>query len=408
MAIGLPLMILLARVLGKEQFGVYSYVISYVSLFTYITTLGVGGIAVRDIVKNPKCENEIIGTAFVLRIIGGIVAFALSVFIILAMNADDRNIVFLVTVLSVSLLFSSLETISYHFEAHVQSKYVAISKSVALIISAFFVVAFSIYNATATSFIYIKLAELLLVGLALIAVYIYKKQSIINWKFKFIRAKKLLSQSWPLLFSGLTAIVYLKIDQIMIGEMIGHSEVGTYAVAARLSEVWYFIPLIIASSFFPSLIKIKEKSVANYKMKIQQLYDNMFLLAFCISLPVSISSEYLVAFLFGSEYSDAGIILSIHVWGAVFVFMRAILSKWLIIEELFFYSLVTHGVGAVFNIMLNLLLIPEYKGVGAAVSTVISYMIASYLSLFISRKTIPAAKMMTKAFFWPIRVCAGK
>nr|WP_279538452.1 polysaccharide biosynthesis C-terminal domain-containing protein [Pseudomaricurvus alcaniphilus] len=88
-------------------------------------------------------------------------------------------------------------------------------------------------------------------------------------------------------------------------------------------------------------------------------------------------------------------VLAVHIWAGVFVFMRALLSKWLIAEKLLFYSFVTQGVGALANVLLNLVLIPDYGVVGSAFATLLSYAGASYFSLFLSRKTMPMARIMT-------------
>jgi PST family polysaccharide transporter len=62
---------------------------------------------------------------------------------------------------------------------------------------------------------------------------------------------KLLVESWPLILSGLTIILYMRIDQIMLAQMMGNEEVGLYSAVLIFSEIWYFIPTIIVSSIIP-------------------------------------------------------------------------------------------------------------------------------------------------------------
>ena len=98
-------------------------------------------------------------------------------------------------------------------------------------------------------------------------------------------AISLVKESWPLIFAGLAIAVYMKIDQIMLGEMIGKKAVGTYAAAVRLSEIWYFIPMAIASSVFPSIVKSKQLDEQIYKKRMQKFYDLNAILAYGLSVP---------------------------------------------------------------------------------------------------------------------------
>ena len=164
----------------------------------------------------------------------------------------------------------------------------------------------------------------------------------------------------------------------------------------------------MAASFFPSLLKFKETDKQKYQQQLQRLCDVLFISALVIAFMLTFLSDWLIVFLFGDEYYAAGKILALHIWAGVFVFMRALLSKWLLAENLLFFSLVTHGVGAIINIGLNLWLIPMYHGVGAAIATVISYAFASYIVLFFHPSTWPMAKIMTKSLFFPSRFLIDK
>ena len=112
----------------------------------------------------------------------------------------------------------------------------------------------------------------------------------------------------------------------------------------------------------------------------------------------------IIRYLYGSQYERAGAILTIHIWAGVFVFMRALFSKWIIMEKLLLFSLVSQGSGAVLNVVLNLLLINRFGGLGAAIATLVSYAGASYLVLFFCPRVWPVARMMTKSILLPARL----
>ena len=108
--------------------------------------------------------------------------------------------------------------------------------------------------------------------------------------------------------------------------------------------------------------------------------------------------------MFGETYAESVPILVTHVWAGVFVFMRALLSKWLIAEDLLKLSMLSQVLGALVNIILNLKLIPVYGPVGAAYATLISQAVAGYLVLFLHRDLWPMAMVVTRSIFLPIRL----
>ena len=126
-------------------------------------------------------------------------------------------------------------------------------------------------------------------------------------------------------------------------------------------------------------------------------------MALLLAIFVSFIANDLILLLYGKEYEMAGSILSIHIWAGIFIFMRALFSKWIIIEDVLIFSLITQGFGALTNIVLNLILIPQYGVYGAAIATLISYAMASYFVLAFYTKTRNIFWMMTKAFFSPLR-----
>ena len=188
----------------------------------------------------------------------------------------------------------------------------------------------------------------------------------------------------------------------MLKWLISTQEVGIYAVASNISEVWYFLPTAIVSSIFPKLIELHQSNTELFQQRISQLINLLFCLALVISISTSFIAKPLIKLLYGQAYYPSGIILMIHMWASLFIFMRAAFSKWILIENVPVFSLITQGLGAVSNIVLNLFLIPKYSGVGAAIATVISYAMASYLSLFFYKKSRPIFWMMSRSFLSPM------
>jgi O-antigen/teichoic acid export membrane protein len=195
----------------------------------------------------------------------------------------------------------------------------------------------------------------------------------------------------------------MKIDQVMIKEMLNSEAVGQYAVAAKLSEIWYFIPMAIASSLFPAIINAKKKSEDLYHARMQKLYDIMAWMAIAIAIPMTFLSDWVVELLYGTQYNLAGSVLMIHIWAGVFVFLGVASSKWFITENLQKYSFYRTLAGALINILLNYILIPIYGIYGAAIATLIAQFIASYFFNIFNKRLRYTFLLQTNAILLPFR-----
>lgn len=241
------------------------------------------------------------------------------------------------------------------------------------------------------------------VVLALGYVYFYftkgSLKSFLN--FQKSTAVSLLKDSWPLILSGLVIMIYMRIDQVMIKEMLGAEAVGQYAAAVRISEAWYFIPVVISSSLFPAIINAKKQSEELYYKRLQRLYDLMVWLAIAVALPMTFFSDWVVNLLYGNPYKQAGRVLMIHIWAGVFVALGVASGKWYIAENLQLLSFWRTFYGMLSNIILNYILIPIYGIIGCAIATLISYSIAGFWADFFNVVTKKVFFMKLKSFIKP-------
>jgi O-antigen/teichoic acid export membrane protein len=385
MGVGLLVGVWLARYLGPDQFGQLNYAIAFVGILSAVAGLGLNGIVVRDIVRKPEEARITLGTAFVLQVSGGILSVAITIGLINWLRSDDALTRTLVFVLSLSLLFRPTEVVKYWFEAQVQSRYTVWVENGAFAIASVVRIAMIIHQAPLLAFVWISLVEAVLVAIGLIAVYSMKNDLHGTLTPSLSRAKQLLNDCWPLIFSSLAVSIYLRIDQIMLAEMVGDREVGVYAAAVRLSEIWYFVPMIIVASVLPSIVSARTNNPQLYEERLQRLYDILVILAFSIAIPVTIFADVIIVGLFGREYLEAGSVLSINVWAGIFVFLGTACGAYTTSENLSRFSLVQNSFGMLTNISLNLILIPQLGSKGAAIATLISYAAATFSALAFSR-----------------------
>lgn len=387
MGMGLLVGVWVARHLGPEQFGLFNYATAIVALFTAVATLGLNNIVVRDLVKNPENASTTMGTAFLLQLVGGVLAFILALIAVTVMRPDDTTARLMVTIFGFAMVFKATDVVRYWFESKVQSKYTVLVENAAFLVFAAIKVVLVLTAAPLIAFVWTVLVEAALVALLLLAVYMQQGHTLRSWRYQYIRAKSLLSDSWPLILSGLAAMIYMRIDQIMLGEIIDNEAVGIYSAAVRISEAWYFIPMAIAGSVFPALIEAQKKDQQLYHTQLEKLFNLMTILALTVALPVTITSEWIINTLYGHHYSESATILIIHVWSGLFVFSGIASSRWFIAENLQRYTFYRTLAGCLINITLNYVLIPKYGVIGSAWASVISQAVASVLFNALSSKT---------------------
>ena len=397
LGVGLIVGVWVARYLGPENFGLLNYAAAFVALFGAFAGLGLNTIVVRDLVREPDTAGTTLGTAFVLQLGAGLVAYLLLVGTITWLRPDEALTKAVVAILGFALVLKAGEVVKYWFESEVRSRYVVWVENSLFLLMAAVKVGLILSKAPFIAFIWMALVEATLVALGLFGIYLIQGGALHRWSLRAGRAKALIKDSWPLALSGIAIMIYMRIDQIMLGDMIGEEAVGIYSAALRISEVWYMIPMIIVTSLFPAIIESKKRSERLYRERMQKLLDLMATISLLIAIVVTLSADWLILVLYGEQYAAASIVLKIHVWACLFVFIGVAGSKWYIAENLQKLSFYRTMAGAVVNVVLNLVLIPRYAATGAAISTVASYAVAAYLLDGISSKTVFLFRAKTRA-----------
>jgi O-antigen/teichoic acid export membrane protein len=390
MLVGLFVGVWVARYLGPEKFGLLSYVGAFIGLFAPLGKLGLDGIISREIAKNECDIDELISTAVFFKFIGSIlIVFLTSSYMYFT---KEQNIYFYLSIiLSMVYVLRSYEVMEFYFRAKVKAKYISIANSVAFIISSILKVFFILLK---LSLVYFAVANLIETFVAVSFLYMFFKNEpncIMIVKVKFSKGMELIKESWPLIFSGFFALVYLNIDQVMIEEMLSSYGVGQYSAAVRISSVWYFIPLTIGWSVQTAIVNAKKHSETLYFERLQLLFTVTTIMAYFLILPISYFSNEIINFLFGKNYQQAGGVLAIHIFASLFVFINVARGTWILNESYFKFALLGNIGAGLLNILFNYIWLPRYGIYGAAWATLISY---SFTYLFSGLFFAPARKIV--------------
>jgi O-antigen/teichoic acid export membrane protein len=391
-------MIAVVRYLGPDQFGIYSYSISFYGLFVALISLGMEGISIRELVKYPDKRDQILGSVFYSQLIGALLAISF-IGLTLFITSEELSVSILILIISVSSFFQTLNVVDYYFRSTVKAKYSVYVLSTSVLLVSITKIILILFKASIVAFIIAYSFEFVFNSIGYLIVYHKQKLKIRTWKFDKSLATSLLKDSWPLILSGVVVSIYAKIDQVLIKKMLDSQSVGFYAAAVRLSEAWYFIPIAISNALFPAIVNAKSISNELYQSRLQKLYDILAWIAILIAVPVSFLSNEIIGLLYGSKYLPSAPILTIYIWAGVAVFLGVASSQFLVTENLTKISFYRTSIGMITNVLLNIVLIPIYGIVGSAVATLISYSIATFSIIFFKDLFSQFVMMIRSIFF---------
>ncbi len=376
---------LIARHLAPQGFGQLNYALALLSIAITFSSLGLNRVAVRYFVERlsfPERRLAGLRTVFGMRLIASVSSFIL-IFFIVAFCFDDSVVFY--TIIFFSLVFTPFDVVDLHQQALSDLKYISVLRFTAMLVSAAFKIFLVISEQPLIYFSVAVLVEYILVALMLFS-YFSLKHSSSMFKFEGLslkRAKVFLLESWPEILAGLGAILFMRLDQVMLKFMLGAESVGVYSAAVRLSEAWYFLPTAFVAASFPFIIKGKSFSRECYLDRLRLLLTVLIFISVLAAFVVSVLSDWVIHLIYGDQYYDSAVILLIHCWSGLFVCMGIGSGSALAAEKKLKWNLYRNLFGLLVNVALNVVLIDKFGTVGAAVATLISLACAFWLFDFL-------------------------
>lgn len=393
---GLVIGIWIARYLGPHDFGVLNYALAFTAFFMVFIKLGLDQIIIREIVKKPKLTPYFLGTAFGLKLVGSMVAL-LAVYLSLIYIEMDSIKKIIIFILSAGFIFQAIDVVDYFYQAKVLSKYTVIARNTAFIFSSALKVYFILYEYSVIYFALASVIELIIAGLFLIIIYKKTNGYISQWRYSHKIAIRFLKLSWPLALSVFLISIHMKIDQVMIGEMLNAEQVGIYSVAVRLAEFWIFLPGILVSTLMPYFVNLREQNKELYHYRLMQLYSLMFWMGVFVGIITTIFGEDIIKLLFGVAYIGAYEALVFNIWNGIFISQAIARGMWMISENLQKYRLYNNVIAVALNITVNILLIPTLGITGAALATLVTQALTTWVFSFLWRPLRASTWAMIKS-----------
>lgn len=387
-----------ARYLGPSNFGSINYVAAYVSFFSSIASLGLSVIVIKEVSSGEEDDNKVIWTGILMRFLTAVASTIAVVAFFAIAKRNDPLLVPIAALESIAILASAFDTFMYWFQGKLLGKYVSIAGVIAYLAMSLYRLYLLANGADILWFAFATSVDTLVLALVLFIFYV--KENGFRPVISLPLGRKLLKQSYHYLISGLIAILYSKIDQIMLGDMLDKTSVGLYSAALTIAGLWGMIPSAFIQSVSPILYKNAQTDRGMFLKRLKQSYAGIWFLNVCWSLAISLFSYWVVLLLYGAEYMGARKALIIVVWYSGISSLGSLTQVYLATENKNKYINYFALAGLVTDVALNALLIPHFGITGAAVATLATYCVIHIVMPLVIKDTREAAVLILQGMIF--------
>jgi O-antigen/teichoic acid export membrane protein len=401
--------IYIARFLGAEGFGILSFALAFSGIFSIFADLGLNTLIVREVARDNSLSKKLLGNGIIIKSILAFFSFGL---IALSINllGYPRETIIVVYLVSISVILTSISGIFYSiFQAYEKMEYQSLSQiTISILMFLGVILAIKLgFNIVGFGLVYFLTSLITL----FFTLFLY------SWKFSLPKFEidlrfwiSTLKEAFPYGLAGIFVMIYYWIDSIMLSIMVGNEVVGWYNAAYRIIFIFLSFHTIFIISIFPVMSKFFKTSNKALKFAFERSFKYLLIISIPIAIFTTLLANKIVLFIFGANYIPSIIALQILIWTIIFMFLNGLggnllgsVNKQIIVTKI-------TGVGAVSNILLNLLLIPKFSYIGASFATVITEFILMPILIYIIWKSgyttlNPLIKDLPKIIFSSLVMC---
>jgi O-antigen/teichoic acid export membrane protein len=377
---GFIISIFIARYFGPGRFGQINYVVAFIGILQVFVLFGFEGIVLKDIGLGLYPESRIMGTVIKTRLLLALIVFSIGSAIFYFYF--DKSLLLIYFILGIQLFVCSLHIFKQWYQIKSLNKYTVIASQISFITVFILKIALIILSKDVIWYAYILTLGSIIEAILLFFFFKKNAKGVVIEKLDISYVKHLLKLSLPLLFQNFAIVIYMKIDQIMIGKMLSAYELGLYSISVTISELVYFIPMAISNAVYPKIAQAK-KDGKDYETLLVKLGSLNISICLLFAIICTLFAPFLITTLYGEAYSAAGNVIQIHSWAGVFVAIGVSHGSFIIFNNMQTYSLIGTVFAAIINIVGNFIYIPMWGINGAAITTILSYFFSAYFFYFL-------------------------
>lgn len=370
-----------ARYLGPSNFGIINYAASIVAFILPIACLGLDNILVQETIQNASEEGKIFGTSLILSFCASFLSLFSVMCFVAFVNAGEKETIIVCSLYSLILLVHAIELIQYWFQARYLSKYVSLISLGAYVIISAYKIFLLVTGKSVYWFAVSNTLDHLMIAVALVIT--YNKLGGGRLRFSWVVARRMLMKSRYYIVSSMMVTVFAQTDKIMLKIMIDSAATGYYSAAVTCAGMTSFVFSAIIDSMRPAVLQARTEAAAKCRENMRRLYSIVIYLALVQSLMLTLCAKPVIMILYGKAYEAAVDPLRIVVWYTTFSYMGAVRNIWILAEEKQRYLWIINLSGASLNVIMNLLIIPQWGINGAALASLLTQFFTNYILGFI-------------------------
>jgi len=394
-----------ARYLGAASFGVLSFALAFTGIFAVFGDLGLRPLTVREVARDKSLAPKYLANVTLMKIILVAITFGLIALTINLMGypAETIKVVYL---LALFVIFQAFTQMFYSiFQAFERMEFQAIGQmlNAGLILGGVILAMKFNFSVVGFASLYV-MASVIVLGYSF-AVMRLKFSNVTSasetkaMEFDWSFWKPTIKEALPFFLAAAFSVIAFRVDMVMLSMMKGDAIVGWYSAAYRLIEASMFVPVAFVASIYPILSNFYVSSQESLRLAYQKAFKYLSVLGLPLAVGTTILADRIILFIFHSGYVQSIIALQVLIWVIPIIFltymfgtMLASINKQGLAMKIILLCMIS-------NIVMNLLLIPPYSCVGAAVATVITGLIGFVLCFhFLSKLVykIPIHKLIVR------------
>ncbi|MCE7699520.1 MAG: flippase, partial [Methanobacterium paludis] len=383
-----------ARYLGVEGFGTLSLALAFTGIFSVCMDLGLSRLTIREVARDKSLANNYVANITFIKILLALFTFLL-IFIIVNLVGYTPETMQVIYLIALYTLFNAFSQLFYAvFQAHEKMEYLSVGVilSSILLLGGVLLAIYLKFNIIQFSLIYVVSgASILIYSLVAYS----KKFHIPKMRFNGQLWKSLISESWPFAITSISISIYTWIDTIILSIITGPESVGLYNASYKLIMVLLFIPMVFNYAIFPLMSQYYVSSKEALNLTFDKLFKIMLVAALPIGVGTVLIAKKVILLIYGPQFLGAVIALQILIWSPVLIFARSPFERLLESSDRQLVVTKVFIIGVIFNVILNIIVIPKYSYVGAGIITVLTdalvlgflVYITKSLNFSISKKT---------------------
>ena len=375
-----------ARYLGTEGFGILSLALSITAITGIFADLGLGSLTVREVARDKSLTTKYFSNTLVIKFLLSFLTIGITILMVYFFKYPEpvTTVIYIITFSMLINVFSGL--IGSIFQAYESMEYMSICTILNSVLMLGGTLIGLSYQLDILFFATVYVIANILTLISYIIIYI--------WKFSLPKIevdlsfwKPTLKEALPFGIAGIFVIIYYQIDSIMLSVMSGNEAVGLYNAAYRLIFIFLALYNVYIIAIFPVMSSFFETSKESLRFAFERSFKYLLIISLPLTVGTTLIANKIILLVYGPSYLPSVLALQVLIWTIIFMFLNGLAGNLLGATNRQPVVTKITGLGAVLNILMNLILIPKFGFIGASAATVFTEFLILPMMMYVMVKT---------------------